>query len=158
MNTTPTTRVRRATGDDAVTLAQLRYAFRVERRPAIEAEQEFVARCTSWIQSRLSRDSPWRAWVLERERSVVGNIWLQIVEKLPNPGVEPELHGYISNFFVRPGHRSVGCGTSLLRAALEHCGEQDVDSVFLWPTERSKSLYERHGFRPGSGMFVLDRS
>ena len=149
--------VRRASLDDAQALARLRYAFRVERRPAVEAEDEFVLRCASWMQPRLSVDSPWRIWILEHGGQPAGNIWLQIVDKLPNPGVEPERHGYISNFFLRPEHRGAGWGTSLLRAALDHCHACEVDSVFLWPTDRSRPLYERHGFRPATSMLVLDR-
>jgi GNAT superfamily N-acetyltransferase len=150
--------VRVATGEDAAALARLRYAFRADRHPVVETEPEFVSRCATWMQSRLAHGSPWRVWVLEHERSLVGNVWLQIVEKLPNPGREPEVHGYISNFFVRPEFRGGGGGTSLLRAALDHCRASDVDSVFLWPTERSTPLYARHGFRPATSMLVLDRA
>jgi N-acetylglutamate synthase-like GNAT family acetyltransferase len=37
-------------------------------------------------------------------------------------------------------------GAVLLDAALAYCREAGVDSVILWPTERSQGLYARHGF------------
>jgi GNAT superfamily N-acetyltransferase len=158
MNTGPVFVVRRGTPDDAGVLARLRYAFRAERRPPVETEEEFVARCAPWMTPRLGSESAWRAWLLESDNgSPAGNIWLQIVDKVPNPGVDPELHGYISNFFVRAEHRGGGSGSKLLRAAIEHCRDLEVDSVFLWPTERSTPLYQRHGFRRATTMLVLDR-
>jgi len=32
-----------------------------------------------------------------------------------------------------------------------------VDSVFLWPSEQSRPLYERFGFETSSGVMVLKR-
>jgi len=59
---------------------------------------------------------------------------------------ELERHAYITNVYVRPESRGVGTGEALLEAALAFCREQQVDSVVLWPTERSQPLYARHGF------------
>lgn len=154
-DTRPVT-VRRATPSDAAALARLRYAFRAERYPPVEGEEAFLPRCAEWMAARLTSDSEWRVWVLECDGEAAGNIWLQVVNKIPNPGAESELHGYISNFYVRSEHRGSGAGSNLLRAALAHCHALELDSVFLWPTERSVPLYERHGFRPATSMLVLD--
>ena len=87
----------------------------------------------------------WRSWVLERQGELVGSVWLQLLEKLPNPVAEPEWHGYISSLFVRPDARGSGLGSRLLVAALEECDRRGCDAVLLWPTPRSRSLYQRHG-------------
>jgi GNAT superfamily N-acetyltransferase len=155
-NSPPSLRVRRALPADADALAQLRYAFRLERRPATESDEAFTRRCSNWMRPRLRGDSRWTAWVAERERRLIGQVWLQIVEKLPNPGPESELHAYLSNFFVLPRERNSGAGTQLLRAAVAHCRSSGVDTVFLWPTERSVALYRRTGFGPPSDLLVLE--
>jgi GNAT superfamily N-acetyltransferase len=89
---------------------------------------------------------PWRSWVLEQNGDLVGTVWLQLLEKLPNPVAEPEWHGYISSLFVLPEARGHGLGSRLLAAALAECDRRGCDAVVLWPTPRSRSLYERHGF------------
>ena len=104
---------------------------------------------------RLTAESAWRAWIAEHTGQVAGTIWLQAIEKLPNPASEFELHAYVSNFYVRAEHRNTGIGSALLRAALDECRRLDVDAVFLWPTARSRPLYERHGFAPGTGMLTM---
>ncbi|HEY9226319.1 MAG TPA: GNAT family N-acetyltransferase [Gemmatimonadaceae bacterium] len=149
--------VRRATLSDADALARMRLEFRGPRAPAVESEQEFLERCTQWMRSRLAEDSVWRVWVVEHDREPVGNVWLQIVEKLPNPTAETELHAYVSNFYVRPTHRNGGVGSLLLAEVMSECARLNVDSVFLWATARSRPLYLRHGFAPSDGVLVLKR-
>jgi N-acetylglutamate synthase-like GNAT family acetyltransferase len=58
---------------------------------------------------------------------------------------EPELHGYITNLYVRETARG-GVGGRLLAAALEECAAAGVHAAFLWPTGGSRSLYRRFGF------------
>src|SRR5215216_6343996 len=105
MNTPPTLEVRRATLSDSEALARLRYEFRSSRAESIESEVEFVPRCAAWMSHRLASAESWRAWVIELDGSLVGNVWLELVEKLPNPSTEYERHGYITNFYVRSDHR-----------------------------------------------------
>jgi GNAT superfamily N-acetyltransferase len=94
---------------------------------------------------RLGPVSAWRCWVAG-DAEPVGTVWLQVLEKLPNPLAEPEWHGHVSSLFVRPDARGVGLGSRLLAAALAECDRRGCDAVVLWPTPRSRSLYLRHGF------------
>jgi GNAT superfamily N-acetyltransferase len=144
----PAINVRPATAADAPELARLRFAFRAEYQSIVESETDFVARCEPWMHDRLSRDSGWRAWVAQRSDSgaLVGTLWLQLIEKLPNPGDETELHAYITSVYIRADVRNGGVGSRLIEGALAACRDLDVDTVFLWPSTRSRGLYSRHGF------------
>lgn len=148
--------VRRALPRDADALAQLRYRFRLERRPATESLDAFAVRCSNWMRPRLRGDSHWTVWLAERDGAIVGNVWLQIVEKIPNPGPESELHAYVSNFFIVPEERNSGLGTRLLGAAVGHCKTHGVDTLFLWPSQRSIPLYSRAGFESPTDLLVLE--
>lgn len=154
-------RIRRATLDDARALAELRYELRAEAAAGhtsrIEERRTFLQRCEHWMADALAKDA-WLCWVAECAQSsraeVIGSIWLELVEKVPNPIAEPERHGYVTNFFVRDGARNVGAGSALLAALVAHAQSLALDALFLWPTPRSRSLYERHGFSAGA---VLSR-
>jgi GNAT superfamily N-acetyltransferase len=139
-------RIRRANASDASALAGLRFAFRSSLANPVEPRAEFVSRCAIWMQSHLEDDTHWRAWIAEQDGAAVGTVWLQIVEKLPNPVVERELHAYVTNLFVLPEHRGHGTGALLLSAPLAECKTLDVDTIFLWPTPQSRTLYARQGF------------
>ncbi|MEZ4417281.1 MAG: GNAT family N-acetyltransferase [Gemmatimonadota bacterium] len=131
---------------DAATLARLRYSFRAEIGHVTEAEADFLPRCEKWMRQRLGPTSPWRCWVVEADGGVVGQLWAQRIEKLPNPVSELEHHAYITNVYVAPERRGEGLGTRLLEAALAWIRSQDIDAVVLWPTARSRTLYARYGF------------
>jgi GNAT superfamily N-acetyltransferase len=147
--------IRAAKPDDAPELARLRYEFRTERREPVEAAAEFLRRCAEWMGPRLQSDSAWRCWVAEAGGRLLGTLWLQLIEKIPNPVAERELHGYISSVYVIPQRRRAGIGSALLDTCLRECDRMEFDVVFLWSTPRSRVLYQRKGFAMRADL--LDR-
>ncbi|HEY7291625.1 MAG TPA: GNAT family N-acetyltransferase [Vicinamibacterales bacterium] len=137
--------IRPALASDSAALAGLRWAFRAGRAPAVENEAAFLARCDAWMAREIASGSPWRCWVASRDSAIVGQVWLQLLSKLPNPVGERDRHAYLSNLYVIPAARG-GVGTRLLESALAWAEENRVDRVVLWPTPDSTRLYERHGF------------
>jgi len=146
--------IRLAHPADAAVLAGLRYLFRSITEENIEDEIQFIARCTHWMTNHLQQ-SNWRCWVAEQDNTVIGALWLQLIEKIPNPTSEPEYHAYITNVFVNECARRQGIGSRLLTEALAFCQQQPVHSVILWPSEKSRALYERHGFAVRSDLLEL---
>ena len=147
--------IRLATPADAPELACLRYEFRTTLDVPTEPADVFLARCRSWMSDRLRPAAAWRCWVAETPTALIGAVWLHFLEKIPNPVSEPEGHGYITNVYVRPDHRGSGVGGRLIAAALAECDRRALHSVILWPTPRSRTLYERHGF--GVPRTLLER-
>jgi GNAT superfamily N-acetyltransferase len=139
-------KIRLARVSDAESLAKLRYDFRSRLGEACEEEAAFVERCRQWMQARLQGGSAWVCWVAEQDDKLIGNLWMQMIEKIPNPVIEPEFHAYITNFYLCEQARGQGLGSKLLASALNWAQAQDVHAVILWPTERSRALYLRHGF------------
>lgn len=138
-------RIRLATVSDAAALARLRYALRASTGRATEPQAEFIERCTAWMESHL-KEERWQSWVAEENQRLVGAVWIQLVEKIPNPRAEHEQHAYLTNFYIDEAARGRGVGSQMLRKVIEWCAVRDVHAVILWPTERSRSLYQRHGF------------
>ena len=148
----PSIAIRLAMPDDADALAELRYEFRSSIRAAPEPRDRFVSRCLEWMRPRLEAcgthgdDAPWRCWVVARGDELLGHVWLELVERIPNPADEPERYAYLTNFYVREELRGAGVGAEMLARVLAWCDANDVDMTFLTATQRSRTLYERHGF------------
>lgn len=147
--------IRMATADDAAMLAGLRYDFRTRNIPGDEDRVSFAARCEAWMRERLSSDGLWRCWVAEQAGAAVGNIWLNLIEKIPNPAPETECHAYITNFYVLEEMRGHGVGSRLLETALEWCKSRRVHAAILWPSDKSRPLYERNGFAVRDDLLEL---
>lgn len=147
--------IRLATTDDLAELARLRHAFRSTLSAPNEDEVAFLARCTAWMSEHLG-NGHWYCWVAAGAAGLLGNVWLQLVEKIPTPTDEPEEHAYLTNFFVLKGARGSGIGSEMLSRLLEWSARREVHAVFLWPTTRTRGLYERHGFMAdGDVMQIL---
>ena len=147
--------IRLASEFDAIMLAKLRYTFRSLLGEVSEHDDSFLERCTLWMQERLRNDSAWRCWIAECGDAPVGNLWAQLIEKVPNPTSEPECHAYLTNLYVREDYRGNGIGSMLLSAALAWIQTKDVHAVILWPTEQSRSFYLRHGFSVSGDLMEL---
>lgn len=151
----PNVTIRMASASDAIVLARLRYSLRSSLDRPQESEETFVERCRLWMQERLQHPGPWKCWIAEQERIVVGNLWAQLIEKIPNPASEPERHLYFTNFFVREDCRGKGVGSRLFSAALKWSRKNSIHAAILWPTERSRNFYLRHGFLVSADLMEL---
>jgi GNAT superfamily N-acetyltransferase len=146
--------IRTATVADAKPLAELRWTFRNTQQPATEAHDVFVRRCATWMRRELQIGSAWKVWVAIDKHNIVGQVWLNTMQKIPNPVGEPERIAYLSNLYVEAASRG-GTGTRLLEAALDWCRAQQVDRVVLWPSRRSVTLYLSHGFSQAGDVMEL---
>jgi GNAT superfamily N-acetyltransferase len=148
-----TTEIRLAEAADATALAALRWEFRAGKSAPSEERDAFVGRCAAWMSAELA-GSQWHAWVAVQDARIVGQVWMQLLSKIPNPNGERERHAYISNVYVTPPARG-GVGTRLLAAAIAWASANGVDYVVLWPTSRGRSLYSRLGFAVSDALLGL---
>ncbi|WP_205648010.1 GNAT family N-acetyltransferase [Actinomadura rubteroloni] len=139
--------MRRALPADAPSLAELRWAFKQEDEGVPEPPDAavFLRQAESWIHDRLA-DGRWSAWVAEAAGAIRGHVFLQPVERMPDPHGDTAPIGYVTNFYVAPAHRDRGIGTALLQALTDHARAGAVGTLIVWPSDRSAPLYQRSGF------------
>ena len=144
---------RLATPADLPALAQMRWDFRTEGRalPPPNSRPVFLAACTEFLQE--AHDSGrWAFWVAEQNGEIVAHAFVQRVRKVPNPNRLHDEIGYLTNVYTRPEMRNQGIGEGLLKRVLAWAGEQDLELLLVWPSERSRGLYERLGFAASEAL------
>jgi ribosomal protein S18 acetylase RimI-like enzyme len=146
--------IRLATPDDGDDLARMRWDFTADDGPPdgeIEPLESFGPSFVRTFRGYLA-SGRWRIWVAERrneqhdERSVIGCVWVQWVDRVPRPTHRAHSLGYVTNVYVAPAWRNRGVGGRLLEAAVEDGRRIGHALMFLWPTEESVDFYRRAGF------------
>jgi GNAT superfamily N-acetyltransferase len=150
------TEVRRATVDDALAVAQLRWTWRVDERGEQAASpDEFADRFRSWMFDHADTHF---AFVAEDQGAAIGMAWLAVVTRVPGPGVWLRQAGMVQSVYVLPHHRGRQVGEQLVRAAIAQARELSLDYLMVHPSERSFSLYRRVGFAESAGVLELSLS
>ena len=114
-----------------------------------EADGEVVG-CSMWSPPGRWRFSP-RVEVLTTRyalprlglRAPIASVAMRRIERRhPSTG-----HWYLSELGVRPESQGRGLGSKLMYDVLARCDREHAPAYLECSTERSRALYERHGFR-----------
>lgn len=150
--------IRPAVRGDAAELARLRYDFTVEHELPMDLNEDritFERRMTTKVGSFL-RSGRWRIWAAQlMPGELVGNVWVERVDKVPRPYGRPEAWGYVTNMYVAPAQRNTGVGQRLLEAAMRAAERDNWELLLLWPSETSREFYSRAGFRPAGAVELV---
>jgi GNAT superfamily N-acetyltransferase len=140
-------RYRLATSDDAETLAQMRWEFRLEEAPGdtVHNKADFLHACTMFIRQAIEGGA-WHFWVAEDESMLVAHICVLTIVKIPKPNRLHDAFGYVTNVYTRPAYRNQGIGSELMRHVVEWARAMEMENLMVWPSERSIPFYARAGF------------
>jgi GNAT superfamily N-acetyltransferase len=138
-------RIRRAGPEDLARIVDLRMQFeRITRDSGSLDEPARRAELGSLLGPDLA-EGRLLAWIAEAGDRAVGQSGLLL------RGAEAEL----INVYVEPGSRGCGLGTALVEAAIAEARARSAPAVTLQPTEDSRRIYERAGFRAAGRRMVL---
>ena len=140
--------VRRATREDATTLAKLRFELFVELGKATtDREPEFVEACRA-TYAKLFDGKRVLAWIAEDRRGgAVAALTLLLFPRLPTPAHPGAEEGYVVGVFTRPRWRGRGIALALTSAAIDEARRRGLARIRLHATEQGRRVYESRGFR-----------
>ena len=79
---------------------------------------------------------------------------LTLFDRMPVPGRESGVWGYLGNMFVLEHHRRKGVAAALTAALLEFADRNDLVRVVLNPSEMSVPLYRKLGFHDDHALLI----
>ena len=138
--------IRSGTDADLADLTRLRAAWH-----GGVADEAFATRFAQWWDE-VGSQRLW--WVAEQDGAVVGMAGVQLFDRMPSPERPATQWGYVANVFVEEHARGRGLGRALVDAVLADARERGLVRVVLSPSERSRSLYGRAGFRAADELLV----
>lgn len=137
---------RMATEKDINLLAEMRWIHAYdENSDSNVSKEEFLKECSNYLKNGMKMRN-WVYWIAEENGEIISNIYIQRIRKVPKPHKLHAEIGYITNVHTKKEYRNKGIGTQLLKEAIEWSRNSGIESLFLWPSERSVSFYKREGF------------
>ncbi len=134
--------VRKATADDAATLAAFRWDWRAQSRTGTDYT-DFVRMFSAWVVEHLPTHVP---FVAVADGDLVGMAWLMIAERVPSQNNRYRRFGDVQSVYVVPDLRDGGVGTMLLNAVLAEARDLGLEHVTVHSSDRAVPFYERLGF------------
>lgn len=139
--------VRRASVDDIDTLVAHRRAMFVDMGYRDEAALDaMAAKCRPWLLTRMGRGE-YLAWLATApDQSVVAGTGLWLMDWIPHM-IGGGLRGNILNVYTAGEFRRQGLAGELVKAAMQWCRSNSVDTVVLHASPDGRRLYESLGLR-----------
>ena len=112
---------------------------------AVVSRAEYLDECVAFLRQGLAKGA-WVYWIAEVGGRIVSHICVRRVRKEPKPNRLRDEIGYVTNVYTRPAYRGQGIGSALLQRVVQWAREIDLDTLFVWPSDRAVPLCERVGF------------
>ena len=137
---------RLATTDDSARLAELFWEQIEEEKPLNGDERDvFIRSCSEHLKQRLNIDL--FCWVADDSGRIVAHINVIIACKILRPGKIVRKWGRLSTVRTLPEYRNKGVGSELMERVKSWSIEQNLEELFVCPSERSTPFYARAGFK-----------
>ena len=144
--------IREASNTDGPELARLRWEFSPDQVATDrQSKAAFAVEYAAWIDHAL-REGRWKIWVAESGSRLMGNLYVEIIPKLPRPGEFKNHFAYMTNVYVAEEERNQGVGSRLVDAAITWASANGIEFTMVWPSLESVAFYERHAFRLSAAM------
>lgn len=132
--------------DDAPELARLRWDFSPAYGAAPTGDFDSFAASMSAFLAKGIEDSRVGVFVADVGTRLVANLWVEVVEKVPRPGLEKAAWGYVTNTYTEAAFRNTGLGTKILEIAINWAYLRKLELLIVWPSDESTEFYRRAGF------------
>jgi GNAT superfamily N-acetyltransferase len=150
-------RVRLATPSEGAELAKLRQASHREHRERVDIASadapSFRSDFCAWWEQRQGSHV---AVVAEVAGRLVGEGFLALVSRPPEPGNVERWHGDVQSMYVLPGYRGIGIGSRILERLVCEAADRGCVRVTVHSGRRALTLYRRAGFEPFERLLLRD--
>lgn len=147
---------RLASENDLEILAQMRWLHEYEEGKCSEiTKAEFIDQCKLFLQNGF-KNGTWVYWIAEDNGIIIANIYINRIRKVPKPQKLFAEIGYVTNVHTKAEYRNKGIGTELLKKVKHWAVENQIELLFVWPSEKSVKFYERQGFTNQNEIMELE--
>lgn len=147
---------RQAVEKDLKELAEIRWDFQHESyEVSTEISKEaFLEQCILFLKDGLNKGE-WVYWIAEDSNTIVSQIFVRKIRKVPKPQCLIDEYGYVTNVYTRPHYRNKGIGKQLMEQVKQWAVNCDLEILIVWPSSEAIQFYERAGFKGENDIMEL---
>ena len=147
---------RLATESDISSLSEMRWEHEYEEEGEFDiSKEDFIKECNLFIVNGI-RSGTWYYWIAEENNIIISNIYINIIRKVPKPQKLFTEIGYITNVHTKIEFRNKGIGAELLKKIKQWAIDNKIELLFVWPSPKSVTFYERQGFSMNNEIMELE--
>ncbi len=150
--------IRLAKPSDSKELAEMRWDFQLEEPSETSSieKQEFVSICTKFLEDKLSSQQ-WKCWIALNNSKIIAHVFLQKIDLVPKPqNLNIKQFGYVTNTYTKPDFRNQGVGKKLIEQLVSQAKVEGLETLIVWPSEKSIEFYKRAGFTDKNEVLELN--
>lgn len=137
---------RLAKESDIPMLSEMRWEHEYEEAGKLDIPKEdFIKECNLFLVNGL-KSGTWEYWVAEENNIIVSNIYINRIRKVPKPQKLFAEIGYVTNVHTKAEFRNKGVGTELLKRVKQWAINNEIELLFVWPSQKSITFYKKQGF------------
>jgi RimJ/RimL family protein N-acetyltransferase len=141
---------------DISMLSEMRWQHEYEEEGKFDiSKEDFIKECNLFLINGL-KNGTWEYWIAEDKDVIISNIYISRIRKVPKPQKLFEEIGYVTNVHTKAEFRNKGIGTELLKKVKQWALDNKMELLFVWPSERAISFYERQGFSMQNEIMELE--
>jgi GNAT superfamily N-acetyltransferase len=116
------------------------------------AMRSMSAKFRPWLEAHMNAGD-YLGWLIEATNgSIAAGAGLWLMDWPPHMIGNGTRRGNILNVYTHRDHRRRGLARELMKAALDWCGNNRVDTIILHASPAGRTLYESMGFSPTNEM------
>lgn len=147
---------RLAKESDIPMLSEMRWEHEYEEEGNFDiSKEDFIKECSLFLANGL-KIGTWVYWIAEEENTIISNIYISRIRKVPKPQKLFAEIGYITNVHTKADFRNKGIGTELLKSAKQWAFDNQIELLFVWPSQKAVTFYEREGFSVHNEIMELE--
>lgn len=147
---------RLATESDISSLSEMRWEHEYEEEGEFDiSKEDFIKECNLFLVNGI-RSGAWYYWIAEENNIIISNIYINIIRKVPKPQKLFTEIGYITNVHTKIEFRNKGIGAELLKKIKQWAIDNKIELLFVWPSPKSVTFYERQGFSMNNKIMELE--
>lgn len=144
---------RNATSKDINELSLMRWEFQTESNEdkIIWTREKFIEFCEVFYMNIIDSDN-WIFWLAEDKDRIISHVSVHIINNIPNPNRLINKWGYVTNSYTKKEYRNQGVGSELIQHAINEVKSVDIETLIVWPSDKSFDFYKRAGFTENNSI------